>query len=60
MLSGCGPPFCSSGLGRLSRLGVWLVRLGVTPVLIEPGRPDQNGQHERLHETLKAETALPP
>jgi putative transposase len=34
--------------------------LGVVPVLIEPGRPDQNGRHERFHETLKAETASPP
>jgi putative transposase len=60
MLSDSGPPFGSNGLGRLSRLGVWLVRLGVVPVLIEPGRPDQNGRHERFHETLKAETASPP
>ncbi len=60
MLSDGGPPFGSNGLGRLSRLGVWLVRLGVMPLLIEPGRPDQNGRHERFHETLKAETASPP
>jgi transposase InsO family protein len=60
MLSDGGPPFGSNGLGRLSRLGVWLVRAGVIPVLIEPGRPDQNGRHERFHETLKAETASPP
>lgn len=60
MLSDGGPPFGSTGLGRLSRLGVWLVRVGVVPVLIEPGRPDQNGRHERFHETLKAETATPP
>jgi putative transposase len=60
MLSYSGPPFGSNGLGRLSRLGVWLVRLGVIPVLTEPGRPDQNGRHERFHETLKAETASPP
>lgn len=60
MLSDGGPPFGSSGLGRLSRLGVWLVRIGVIPILIEPGRPDQNGRHERFHETLKAETATPP
>lgn len=60
MLSDGGPPFGSTGLGRLSRLGVWLVRLGVVPILIEPGRPDQNGRHERFHETLKAETASPP
>lgn len=25
-----------------------------------PGRPDQNGRHERMHSTLKAETAKPP
>jgi transposase InsO family protein len=60
MLSDGGPPFGSNGLGRLSRLGVWLVRIGVVPILIEPGRPDQNGRHERFHETLKAETASPP
>jgi len=60
MLSDNGPPFASGGLGRLSRLGVWLLRLGVQPVLIEPGRPDQNGRHERFHETLKQETTTPP
>jgi hypothetical protein len=32
----------------------------VIPVLTEPGRPDQNGRHERFHETLKEETASPP
>ena len=60
LLSDNGPPFGSNGIGRLSRLGVWLLRLGVQPVFIEPGRPDQNGRHERFHETLKAETATPP
>ncbi|MGE0143794.1 MAG: integrase core domain-containing protein [Planctomycetota bacterium] len=60
MLSDGGPPFGSTGLGRLSRLGVWLLRVGVVPVLIEPGRPDQNGRHERFHETMQAETASPP
>lgn len=44
MLSDGGPPFGANGLGRLSRLGVWLVRLGVIPVLIEPGRPDQRSE----------------
>ncbi|MCK5944471.1 MAG: hypothetical protein KAI24_20955, partial [Planctomycetes bacterium] len=53
MLSEGGPPFETSGLGRLSRLGVLLVRVGVVPVPIEPGGPDQNGRHERFHETLK-------
>jgi putative transposase len=60
MLSDNGPPFGSTGIGRLSRLGVWLLRLGIRPLFIEPGRPDQNGKHERFHETLKAETASPP
>lgn len=60
MLSDNGPPFGSRGLGGLSRLGVWLLRLGVQPVFIEPGHPEQNGRHERFHETLKAETAAPP
>ena len=60
MLSDGGPPFGSNGLGRLSGLGVWLFRIGVVPVLTEPGRPDQNGRHERFHETLKKETATPP
>jgi len=60
MLSDNGPPFGSRGLGGLSRLGVWLLRLDVQPVFIEPGKPQQNGRHERFHETLKAETATPP
>ena len=60
ILSDNGPPFGSRGLGGLSRLGVWLLRLGVQPVFIVPGHPEQNGRHERFHETLKAETATPP
>jgi putative transposase len=60
MLSDTGPPFGSNGLCRLTRLGVWLVRLGIQPVFIQPGHPEQNGRHERFHETLKAETASPP
>lgn len=60
ILSDNGPPFGSSGLGRLSRLAVWLLRLGVRPVFIQPSHPEQNGRHERFHETLKAETATPP
>lgn len=55
-----GAPFASSGLGRLSRLSVWWIRLGIKPELIEPGHPQQNGRHERMHRTLKAETTLPP
>jgi putative transposase len=60
MLSDNGPPFGSRGLGGLTRLGVWLLRLGIQPVFIQPGHPEQNGRHERFHRTLKAETASPP
>jgi transposase InsO family protein len=55
-----GTPFASSALGRLSQLSVWWVRLGILPELIEPGKPQQNGRHERMHRTLKAETTRPP
>jgi len=55
-----GIPFASCALGRLSRLSVWWIRLGITPELIEPGCPQQNGRHERMHRTLKAETLKPP
>ena len=40
-----GPPFASHALGRLSQLSVWWITLGITPELIEPGQPQQNGKH---------------
>ena len=55
-----GPPFASIGLGSLSPLAVWWVKLGIIPERIEPAHPEQNGRLERLHRTLKAETATPP
>lgn len=55
-----GAPFASVGLHRLSRLGVYFIKLGIRRSLIEPGCPQQNGRHERMHRTLKAETARPP
>lgn len=55
-----GAPFAAYTLGRLSRLSAWWIRLGITPVLIQPGRPSQNGSHERMHKTLKAEATRPP
>lgn len=55
-----GPPFASLGAGGLSRLAVWWVRLGIHPERIAPGHPEQNAQHERMHRTLKEETAQPP
>lgn len=49
-----GTPFCSAtSLGGLTQLSRWWIELGVTPVRIEPGRPDQNGRHERMHRTFK-------
>ena len=55
-----GPPFASVGAGGLSQLAVWWIKLGVKPERIDPGKPQQNGRHERMHRTLKAETANPP
>jgi hypothetical protein len=55
-----GPPFASVTVGGLSRLAVWLIQLGILPERIVPGHPEQNGRHERMHRTLKAETARPP
>lgn len=55
-----GAPFSTLAPGGLSRLAVWWIRLGIRPERIMPGRPDQNGRHERMHSTLKAETAKPP
>jgi putative transposase len=55
-----GAPFASVAAGGLSRLGVRLIKAGVVPERIKPGRPQQNGRHERMHLTLKQETASPP
>lgn len=61
ILTDNGSPFASShALARLSRLSVWWIKLGIRPVLIQPGHPEQNGRHERMHRTLKAETTRPP
>lgn len=55
-----GVPFASIAAGGLSRLSMWWVRLGILPERIEPGKPQQNGRHERMHRTLKEATAIPP
>ena len=52
--------FTSTGVARLSRLSVWWIRLGIQPLQIQPGHPEQNPRHERMHRTLKEETARPP
>jgi transposase InsO family protein len=55
-----GPPFATTGAGGLSALSVWWVKLGIRPERIDPGRPAQNGRHQRMHRTLKAEACQPP
>ena len=55
-----GGPFAGPGLGRLSRLNVWWIRLGIVPERIGLGRPEQNGSHEQFHRVLKADTTRPP
>ena len=55
-----GPPFASRGAAGLSRLAVKLIKAGVMVERIDPGKPQQNGRHERMHLTLKQETASPP
>jgi hypothetical protein len=54
-----GSPFASRGVAGLSSLSIWWLKLGIVPERIEPGKPQQNGRHERMHLTLKQETAQP-
>jgi transposase InsO family protein len=55
-----GVPFASpNGLYNLSRMAVWWLRLGIEIERIKPGRPQQNGRHERMHLTLKKEATRP-
>ena len=60
ILTDNGLPFASSAVGRLSRLSVWWTKLGISLHRIVPGKPQQNGRHERMHRTLKQETADSP
>ena len=55
-----GTPFATTGAGRLSRLAVWWLKLGIQLDRIDPGHPEQNGRHERFHLTLQQETTHPP
>ncbi|KKL94590.1 hypothetical protein LCGC14_1863160 [marine sediment metagenome] len=55
-----GAPFASRAVAGLSGLSVWWIKLGILPERIQPGKPQQNGRHERMHLTLKQETARPP
>lgn len=53
-----GPPFASLGPGGVSELSKWWIKLGIRPERIKPGKPSQNGRHERMHRTLKND--VPP
>jgi len=55
-----GSPFAGIGIGGLSQLSVWWLKLGIIPERIDAGCPEQNGRHERMHRTLKEATAKPP
>ena len=55
-----GAPFATPAFCGLSKLSVWWIKLGIRHQRIEPGRPEQNGAHERMHRTLKAEATRPP
>lgn len=55
-----GAPFGSNGDTGLSALAVWWIKLGIYPERIRPGKPQENGRHERMHLTLKQATATPP
>ncbi len=55
-----GEPFASAGTAGLSQLSVQWLKAGIALERIERGKPQQNGRHERMHRTLKAETSTPP
>jgi transposase InsO family protein len=55
-----GVPFASpNALFNLSKLAVWWLRLGIAIERIKPGKPQQDGRHERMHLTLKKEATRP-
>lgn len=54
-----GPPFASTGVTGLTALSVWWTKLGIRHERITPGKPQQNGRHERFHRTLR-EAMTPP
>lgn len=55
-----GSPFATQAIGGLSRLSISWLKLGIRHDRIAPGSPQENGRHERMHRTLKAETTRPP
>jgi transposase InsO family protein len=54
-----GQPFAGVAIGGLTRLSIWLLKLGIIPERISPGCPQQNGRHERMHRTLKEAAVFP-
>jgi transposase InsO family protein len=55
-----GVPFASpNGIFNLSRLSVWWLRLGISIERIQPGHPQQNGRHERMHLTPETGSDTP-
>lgn len=61
ILSDNGSPFaCTRALGGLSKLSAYWLALGITPFRIRPGKPQENGAHERMHRDMKAELQLSP
>lgn len=55
-----GSPFASSGLAGLTKLSAYWMQLGIRLERIRPAHPEDNGRHERMHRTLKFDTAKPP
>jgi len=55
-----GTPFATRTAGGLSKLSIWWIKLGILHERIDPGQPQQNGRHERMHRTLKAQVTRPP
>lgn len=55
-----GPPFASVGIGRLSRLSLHWLKLGIRIERSRPASPQDNASHERMHRTLKQECTRPP
>lgn len=55
-----GVPFATTAIHGLSQLNVWWLRLGIQHQRIRPASPQENGAHERMHKTLKAEAIRPP
>jgi transposase InsO family protein len=51
-----GVPFaCRHGLLQLTTLSCWWISLGILPDHIDPGKPTQNGSHERMHADIAKE-----